>query len=217
MMAASLPPSSRRMRLKSFEQAAMTFLPTAVDPVKTTLRTAGLRVRISPGLGYSWSVPTTTLRTPAGRSGRRSSPMRRVVSGVCGAGFRTTVLPHAKAVDVGFQPKTIGAFHGAITATTPRGLRRTTIRFSSSSLGIGSSCSMSNSLPDASKHAAATIISMRVSVIGRPLSLVCKVANGSKFARSNPAHAASAALLFDCGRAPQDSAARSAAATAASN
>mmetsp|Transcript_107773 Transcript_107773/g.335086 ORF Transcript_107773/g.335086 Transcript_107773/m.335086 type:complete len:263 (+) Transcript_107773:1620-2408(+) len=216
MIAASLPPSSSRMRLKSLEHAAMTLLPIAVEPVKTTLRTIGCRVRISPGLGKPLSLPTTTFSTPGGNAFRSSSPIRRVVSGVCGAGFNTTVLPQASAQDVGFQPSTMGAFHGAITATTPKGLRRTTTRLVPSS-EISSSPPMSRSRAAASKPAAATMISSFVSGSGLPLSFVCSVANGSMFSRSKAAHAMSLDARCACGNAAQRSDARWAASTALSS
>mmetsp|Transcript_81864 Transcript_81864/g.213100 ORF Transcript_81864/g.213100 Transcript_81864/m.213100 type:complete len:272 (+) Transcript_81864:1776-2591(+) len=213
IIAASLPPSSSRTRLKSLAQASITLLPIVVDPVKTTLRTRGCDVKISPGLGDSVSEPTTTFSTPGGSKGLRSSPMRNVVNGVCGAGFRTTVLPQASAQDVGFQAKTIGAFQGAMTATTPSGLRRTTTRFSPSS-EISSSRPTSKSLAALSNDAAATKTSMRVSEIGLPLSLVCSVAKASRFFRSTAAHEASTAHRSALGISAHAAAALSAEATA---
>mmetsp|Transcript_31445 Transcript_31445/g.86478 ORF Transcript_31445/g.86478 Transcript_31445/m.86478 type:complete len:360 (-) Transcript_31445:28-1107(-) len=216
MIAASFPPSSSKIRLKSFAQAAMTLLPTAVDPVNTTFRTNGCPVRNSPGNMPGPSSPTITFKTPGGNNGRSNSPIRRVVSGVCGAGFRTTVLPQAKALDVGFQPRTMGAFHGAIIATTPMGERRSTTRLKSSS-DMYSSLSMSSSFPAASKFAAATRISRRVSARGLPLSFVCSVARGCRCSRNLAAQAESAARLSDLGKFLQEGAARSAARTAASS
>mmetsp|Transcript_43829 Transcript_43829/g.86927 ORF Transcript_43829/g.86927 Transcript_43829/m.86927 type:complete len:236 (+) Transcript_43829:1692-2399(+) len=186
-IAASFPPSSRRMRLKSLEHAAMTLLPIAVEPVKTTFLTKSLLTRTSPGLGSDLSVATTTLRTPRGSVLLRSSPIRNVVNGVCGAGFSTTAFPQANAEAVGFQPRTIGAFQGAITATTPMGLLRTTTRLVPS-LEISSSNSMFSNLPAFSKQAAATITSMRVSANGLPLSFVCNAARDSMFSRSSWPH-----------------------------
>ena len=71
-------------------------LPTAVDPVKVSLRTFGLVTNSSPtGAGSS---AVTKLTTPLGKPA--SSNTRKVsiaVSGVASAGFRTTVQPAASA------------------------------------------------------------------------------------------------------------------------
>mmetsp|Transcript_24407 Transcript_24407/g.61955 ORF Transcript_24407/g.61955 Transcript_24407/m.61955 type:complete len:242 (-) Transcript_24407:76-801(-) len=147
--------------------------------------------------------------------GPRSSPMRSVVSGVSGAGFSTTVLPHARALAVGFQPRTIGAFHGAMTATTPRGERRTTMRFGAWS-SMTSSSWISSSLPAFSKFAAATRISILVSAMGLPLSLVCSVARQLMSSLRTRAHSARRARRFSLGSAAQPGAARWAPTTAES-
>mmetsp|Transcript_63462 Transcript_63462/g.186172 ORF Transcript_63462/g.186172 Transcript_63462/m.186172 type:complete len:266 (+) Transcript_63462:1630-2427(+) len=215
MIAASLPPSSRSMRLMFFEHAAMTMLPTVVDPVKTTLFTSGWLVIISPGFGVVVSCPTTTFRTPGGRIGPRSSPILRDVRGVSGAGFSTTVFPQARALAVGFQPRTMGAFHGAMTATTPMGERFTTMRLGARS-SMTSSSLMSSTFAAFSKFAAATKISSFVSAMGRPLSLVCSVARDSMSSRRIRAHSVSSARRFSLGRAAQEGPARWAPTMAAS-
>mmetsp|Transcript_26609 Transcript_26609/g.61142 ORF Transcript_26609/g.61142 Transcript_26609/m.61142 type:complete len:234 (-) Transcript_26609:550-1251(-) len=190
-MAASFPPSSSRSRLKSRAQASITFLPTSVEPVNTTFRTSGCEVSTSPTFGTCVSGATTTFNTPGGNKHRKSSPILRVVRGVCGAGFKTTVLPQASAAAVGFQPSTIGAFQGAMTVTTPKGQCLTTTRFSSSP-SMSLSTVLSSDWPALSKQAAATCTSIRVSLIGRPLSLVCSVANASACSRNAAAQEAKA-------------------------
>mmetsp|Transcript_91076 Transcript_91076/g.260597 ORF Transcript_91076/g.260597 Transcript_91076/m.260597 type:complete len:259 (+) Transcript_91076:1622-2398(+) len=216
MIAASLPPSSSSIRLKSLAHAAITLVPTEAEPVNTTLRTSGCAVKTSPGLGLSSSDPTTTFSTPDGRIFRSISPIRSVVRGVCGAGFSTTVLPQASAQAVGFQPRMMGAFQGAMMATTPMGLCRITTFFSSSS-EITSSWFRSSFRAALSKVAAATKSSMRVSAMGRPLSLVCSVAKASVCSRSTFAHADNFAARSAVGIAAQALPALCAAFTAASS
>jgi hypothetical protein len=65
--------------------------------------------------------PSTTFRTPLGRISAAISASLAVVTGVVGAGLRTTVLPVASAaatIPVGIA---IGKFHGEMTAAIPRG------------------------------------------------------------------------------------------------
>ena len=117
------PPSSRVTRLRCSAAAAMVRRPTAVEPVKATLRTCGWRTRASPATG---PVPVTTLRIPAGRPPAPSSPASaRVVSGVVSAGLATTVLPATRAGPSLLASRVVGKFQGTIAPTTPRGRRST--------------------------------------------------------------------------------------------
>jgi hypothetical protein len=66
--------------------------------------------------------PGSTLSTPAGRPAcNPSSPSRNAVKGVKLAGFKTTVLPQARAGANFHVAITIGKFHGTMRPTTPRG------------------------------------------------------------------------------------------------
>ena len=96
MIAADLPPSSRKTRLTVSLAAAMIRRPTAVDPVKVTTSTSGLVVSAAPTAG---SDELSTLTTPAGMSVwlAISSPSASVTSGVSGAPLSTTVHPAASA------------------------------------------------------------------------------------------------------------------------
>ena len=118
-MFALLPPSSRVSRFTCAAQPAMICLPTSVDPVKQTFRTAGCSTRRCPTTD---PLPVTTVNTPSGSPASRASSARRsAVSGVSSAGLRTTVLPAARA---GAKPQPaigIGKFHGTMTPTTPSG------------------------------------------------------------------------------------------------
>src|SRR6266545_3797253 len=118
-MLALLPPSSSVTRFTCSAQPAMICLPTSVEPVKHTLRTAGWVTNRCPTTDPR---PGTTVNTPSGSPASRPSSARRsAVSGVTLAGLSTTVLPAARA---GAKPHAaigIGKFHGTITPTTPSG------------------------------------------------------------------------------------------------
>ncbi len=118
-MLADFPPSSSVTRFTCSAHPAMICLPTAVDPVKTTFRTAGCVTNRCPTTD---PLPATTSNTPGGKpASKANSPSRSAVSGVSSAGLSTTVLPAASA---GAKPQPamgIGKFHGTITPTTPSG------------------------------------------------------------------------------------------------
>ena len=123
-MFAFLPPSSSVTRFTWSAQPAMICLPTAVDPVKTTLRTAGWVTNRCPTTDPE---PGSTWKTSSGMpASLASSASRNAVSGVSSAGLSTTVLPAASA---GANPQPamgIGKFHGTITPTTPSGSAKVT-------------------------------------------------------------------------------------------
>ncbi len=118
-MLALLPPSSRVTRFTWSAQPTMIDLPTSVEPVKQTLRTAGWATNRCP---TTEPLPGTIWKTSSGRpASRASSPSRIAVSGVSSAGLSTTVLPAASA---GPNPQPaigIGKFHGTMMPTTPSG------------------------------------------------------------------------------------------------
>jgi hypothetical protein len=69
--------------------------PTALDPVKETLRIRGSATSRSP---ISSPCPVTTLSTPAGRpASTKHAASASAVSGVVSAGLRTTAFPAATA------------------------------------------------------------------------------------------------------------------------
>ncbi len=101
--------------------AVAIFRPTSVEPVKEILSTPGWAARGAPARGPS---PVTTLRTPSGTpASKASSASRRAVSGVCSAGFKTTVQPQARAGAIFCTAASSGTFQGTIAATTPIGSR----------------------------------------------------------------------------------------------
>ncbi len=125
-MLALLPPSSSVTRFTCSAQPAMICLPTSVEPVKHTLRTAGWVTNRCP---TTLPRPGSTVNTPSGRpAASASSASRSAVSGVSSAGFSTTVLPAASA---GPKPQPaigIGKFHGTMMPTTPSGSWKVTSR-----------------------------------------------------------------------------------------
>ena len=88
----------------------------------------GTRAFMNGGAIVDWVAaahPTTTFTTPSGIPASRASPASRLAeSGVSSAGFRTTVLPHARAGPSFHEAMLSGKFQGTIAATTPRGSRK---------------------------------------------------------------------------------------------
>lgn len=97
--------------------------PVALEPVKVMRSTRGSLV--SGPATSSAPKPCTILSTPSGSPAAVASwPNRAAVSGVCGAGLSTTVLPKARAGAAFHVASMSGAFHGLIAETTPAGGRR---------------------------------------------------------------------------------------------
>ena len=122
-MTGDLPPSSSVTRFSVSVAARLMILPTSVEPVNATLSTSGWRTRRSPAVS---PMPVTMLTTPAGipASATRSASLS-AVSGVCSAGFNTSVQPAARAGAIFCTAIINGKFHGTICAATPIGSRRT--------------------------------------------------------------------------------------------
>ena len=130
-MPASFPPSSSVTGVTPFAALAMTFLPVAIDPVKTILSMPSWLVSSAP----SSSPPDTTLTRPAGNTSLNNSTIRKVLSGVNGDGLITTVFPVRMPGTMCQIAMISGQFHGVIEPTTPSGTRCcTTCRSSLSSI-----------------------------------------------------------------------------------
>ncbi len=133
-MNGALPPSSIDVRFTVPAQSAISFLPTAVEPVKVNLRTIGLEVISAP---ISEVLPATILMTPAGTPARSASSTKaNADKGVRFAGLHTTVQPAASAGAILRVSIAFGKFHGVIQATTPTGCLITTMRLSAAGPGI---------------------------------------------------------------------------------
>ena len=133
-MNGALPPSSIDVRLTVAAHCSSSFVPTAVEPVKVSLRTSGLAVSSPP---IAWVSPASTLTTPAGMSAlTASSAMASADSGVAEAGLHTTAQPAASAGPTFRVSMAMGKFHGVMQATTPTGCLRVTMRLSGAGPGI---------------------------------------------------------------------------------
>ena len=119
-MLADLPPSSKETGVSAGAAAAMIAWPVRLSPVKVMRSIPGWRVSASPT--SPGPKPWTTFSTPAGiPASSASRPRRSALSGVCSAGFKTTVQPKASA-GAAFQLACIsGKFQGLMQATTPAG------------------------------------------------------------------------------------------------
>ena len=116
----ALPPSSIETRSSCSADCSTSFLPTAVEPVKVSLRSRGSRITGSQTAPEV--VVVTTLRTPSGSPASwRTSASRSIVSGVSAAGLTTMVQPAATAGPILRVPIASGKFHGVIISVGPTG------------------------------------------------------------------------------------------------
>src|SRR6185437_1125432 len=124
----AFPPSSSDNFLIEPAHCAIKILPTSVEPVNESFRTARFEVSSAP---ISFSGPVTTLRTPFGTPARApNSASASAEKGVCAAGLTTTVHPAANAGPIFRVIIASGKFQGVIQATTPTGCLMTTILLS---------------------------------------------------------------------------------------
>ena len=95
-MNGACPPNSTDTRLRLPAATPARCRPTAVEPVKASLRTRGSVVKTSP-IGFG-SLAVTRLATPAGSpTSSKISNTARAQSGVASAGLSTSVQPAASA------------------------------------------------------------------------------------------------------------------------
>ena len=96
---------------------AIICFPTSVEPVKAILSTSGCSTSGAPAVSPN---PGTMLITPAGKPASSiNSAKYNADSGVCSAGFRTTVHPVARAAPNFHIAIRSGKFQGIICPTTP--------------------------------------------------------------------------------------------------
>ncbi len=120
----ALPPSSSTAGLRWRAESSPMILPTRVEPVKFTRRTAGWAIRASTILGASAGAWVMTLTAPSGTPASiRHSPIRACTPGQISEAFITTVLPTASGTAIERTPRITGAFQGAMPSTTPAGVR----------------------------------------------------------------------------------------------
>ena len=116
----ALPPSSIDVRRTPSAACASRCLPTAVEPVKDSLRMTPLS-RITVTTPADWLVGST-LSTPSGRpASARICASASDDSGVCGAGLRMLTHPAAIAGPILRAPIASGKFHGMISRHGPTG------------------------------------------------------------------------------------------------
>ncbi len=117
-MNGDLPPSSSVRLLPLPAVASRIARPTSVEPVKATLSTPGCATSAAPVA----PAPVTIFTTPAGSPiSTQICAKRSAVSGVCSAGFSTTVLPAASAGAIFQASISSGKFHGITWPQTPCG------------------------------------------------------------------------------------------------
>src|SRR5699024_3680286 len=113
------PPSSIE---HSFNVSALFFIivdPVTVSPVNDSNSTSGCFTSASPAVSPN---PCTTLKTPLGRLALWMTLANKLAySGDNSAGFKTTVLPVAKAGATFHVSNRNGAFHGVIKPAAPTG------------------------------------------------------------------------------------------------
>src|SRR5690606_34152346 len=96
---------------------AETFLPVATEPVNEILAMPGCSQ-----IHWPRSLPPARmLSTPGGKIARLMRPISKVVKGVYGDGFKTTVLPVYSACVIFGAASTMGTFHGVMAPITPSG------------------------------------------------------------------------------------------------
>ncbi len=112
-MNGALPPSSIDVRSRPSADCSTSIFPTAVEPVKVSLRSRGSEM-----IGFETSLDldeVSTLRTPSGSpASSRIFASASIDSGVCCAGLITIVQPAAIAGPILRVPIAIGKFHGVI-------------------------------------------------------------------------------------------------------
>ena len=157
---------------------AINCLPTAVEPVKLSLRTFGLPVISLPIAAAS--CPVTMFSTPSGNPARCAMmPMASAEYGVWIAGLQTTVHPAASAGPILRPSIAEGKFHGVIAATTPTGWRKVRMRLSLACAGITSPSMRLACSPNHSRKLAEYATSPRASASGLPCSAVISRARSS--------------------------------------
>src|ERR1039457_6213735 len=109
-MFGDLPPNSRETFFRLPAAACRINLPTSVDPVNATLSTSGCDASAAPAVSPQ---PGPTLTTLSGNPASAiNSASNNAVSGVCSAGFKTTVQPVASAGPSFQAAISSGKFHG---------------------------------------------------------------------------------------------------------
>mmetsp|Transcript_21084 Transcript_21084/g.65352 ORF Transcript_21084/g.65352 Transcript_21084/m.65352 type:complete len:351 (-) Transcript_21084:421-1473(-) len=208
----ALPPSSRLTFFTVSAHWRISSLPTAVDPVKVSLRTSLEAHSTPPMAGAS---PMTQLSTPGGTPARSASSISaRQHSGVSSDGLMTTVQPTASAGAHFRVIIAMGKFHGVMAPTTPTGCLRLTMRRPPTGLCRTSPVTRRPSSANHSTKEAPYATSPRASASGLPCSAVMMRARSSPFSTIRSCHRRRIAPRCLAGSAAQGEKAALAAATA---
>src|SRR5229473_6189390 len=120
------PPSSMMAGFICSPASDAKRLPTGIEPVNVTNRTAGCGMRYSE---ISEGVPNTRLSTPGGTPASwKARTSCTAPAGVSSEAFKMMAQPEDSAPATFRAGELIGKFHGENAATTPIGWRRTVYR-----------------------------------------------------------------------------------------
>mmetsp|Transcript_16336 Transcript_16336/g.51914 ORF Transcript_16336/g.51914 Transcript_16336/m.51914 type:complete len:219 (+) Transcript_16336:774-1430(+) len=119
-MKGAFPPSSKLTRLTVDVHWAASNLPTAVDPVKESLRMSGDSASSLPTTGALSRLQVTTFTAPRGTPACSAiAAMARADNGVSSAGLITDAHPAARAGATLRAIMAFGKFHGVMSAQGP--------------------------------------------------------------------------------------------------
>lgn len=207
-MNALLPPSSSTTRLSRPPAISPTRRPAADEPVNETAFVCGERTTASPVA----APPGSTCTTP---SGRPACPKTRASTAppenaVFASGLTSTALPSASSGATERMASINGAFQGAITPTTPTGIRRANPSVAGSSTGSRSPCDIVTSPAPAISSSIALSTSCFALAGSEPLSRTSTSSTSARMSRK-----ASAARVRTSARSRYDARPHSACACAA--
>mmetsp|Transcript_25839 Transcript_25839/g.103234 ORF Transcript_25839/g.103234 Transcript_25839/m.103234 type:complete len:238 (+) Transcript_25839:2065-2778(+) len=149
----AFPPSSSPSFFTVPAHCAYSALPTAVDPVNESARTAGDAHNACPTAAAFDRLAVTTLKHPAGArpsaASSHSFASASAVSGTSSAGLSTTGQPAASAAPHLRVIMASGKFHGVMAAATPAARRTVASR---RSVGPASSSPAQRRGPSSANH-----------------------------------------------------------------
>mmetsp|Transcript_22268 Transcript_22268/g.48600 ORF Transcript_22268/g.48600 Transcript_22268/m.48600 type:complete len:283 (-) Transcript_22268:288-1136(-) len=188
-MNGAFPPNSSDIFLSVPAPWAISFFPTAVEPVKLIFFTTGLLVISLPTSAALAEPHVTTFSTPGGMPASSASAMSASAeNGVISDGLTTIVHPAAKAAAAFRVIMADGKFHGVIAAQTPTGCLKTSMRRSEDVDGITSPYVRLASSANHSIKLAAYEISPIASANGFPCSLIMMYARSFWLASTRSYH-----------------------------
>mmetsp|Transcript_17526 Transcript_17526/g.51857 ORF Transcript_17526/g.51857 Transcript_17526/m.51857 type:complete len:238 (-) Transcript_17526:110-823(-) len=195
-----LPPHSRVTGVMCLAAAAITILPTMVEPVYMMWSH-----RSSSSADASFVEPCTMRTASEGRYRGKSSPRSLAVAGDISDGLITAQLPAASTAASGDMMRLMGKFQAPMMSTTPLGSLRTNERPSAYSCGIFSSAAHLSRFFSISSMFGTENISPMTRTLPPPTSDMSASAMASTFSDIICSAPARAALRHDSGRVAPDS------------